>query len=147
VRICRDGGGESAGAADCAGVLAGGERVQEEQYKLWAALEKYRVWLFGPGEEREGTTETGAPWRRGFQREDVLAVVAARGRLAVEDYLRLKVPYFADGAVLGTRNFVNRVFTALRDRFGAKRKDGARRLQGLQPELFSLPDLRLRVLQ
>jgi putative transposase len=128
-------------------VVAGGERREEEQYKLWAALEKYRVWLFGQGEEREGTTEMGAPLRKGFQREDVLAVVAARGRLAVEDYLRLKVRYFADGAVLGTRSFVDRIFTAWRDRFGAQRKNGARRLQGLQPELFALRDLKLRVLQ
>jgi len=35
----------------------------------------------------------------------------------------------------------------LRDRFGAQRKDGARRMQGLQSELFALRDLKLRVLQ
>ena len=114
-------------------VMALGERTTEDQLSLGEALAKYRMWLFGQGEEREGTTETGEPLRKGFKREEVLAVVAARGRLELETYLRLKVRYFADGAVLGTRGFVDGVFTALRERFGAKRADGARRMGGLNP--------------
>ncbi|HRI14382.1 MAG TPA: chemotaxis protein CheW [Verrucomicrobiota bacterium] len=127
-------------------IIAGGEHVAESKTKLHQALAKYRVWLFGQGEEREGTTPAGQPLRRGFKREDVLAVVAARGRLAVPDYLRLKVRYFADGAILGVRSFVDCVFRACRTRFGPQRKDGARRMQGLQSELFTVRDLQRRVI-
>ena len=56
---------------------------------------------------------------------------------------------FTDGAVIGSKEFVNEAFTSARDRFGAKRKDGARRMRGSgQPAagvLWSLRDLRVRV--
>jgi hypothetical protein len=126
-------------------VIAGGERVSEEKHSCPNALAKYRLWLFGQAEEREGRTETGEPLRQGFKREDVLAVVAAKGQLAIEDYLRLKVRYFADGAILGTRSFVDGVFTALRERFSPKRQDGARPMAGLKTELCTLRELRARV--
>ncbi len=126
-------------------VIAGGERVAEEKNKLHEAVAKYRVWLFGQGEEREGTTPEGQPLRKGFKREDVLAVVAARGRLALPEYLRLKVRYFADGAVLGTRAFVEGIFQASRDRFGPKRKSGARAMRGVDAELYTVRDLQVRV--
>jgi hypothetical protein len=70
---------------------------------------------------------------------------AAKGQLVLEDYLRLKVRYFADGAVLGTRSFVDGVFTALRQRFSPKRQGGARRIVGLKGELCTLRELRARV--
>jgi hypothetical protein len=44
--------------------------------------------------------------------------------------LRCRVRYFTDGAVIGSREFVNTAFEAARERFGAKRKDGARKLKG-----------------
>jgi hypothetical protein len=103
------------------------------------------VWLFGQGEEREGFTETGQPLRQGFKRDEVLAVAAAKGQLDLEDYLRLKVRYFSDGAVLGTRAFVNEVFAALRERFSPKRREGARPIAGLKNPLFTLRELRARV--
>src|SRR5690606_20763827 len=102
---------------------------------------------FGQGEEREGTTPEGVPLRKGFKREDVLAEMASRGRLELAEYLRLKVRYFADGAVLGSRGFVDGVFGALRGRFGAHRKDGARRMRGLEPELYTARDLKVRVVE
>jgi hypothetical protein len=53
------------------------------------------------------------------------------------------VRYFCDGAVFGGREFVEGIFRAYRDRFGPKRKTGARRLRGLaEAELFALRDLR-----
>jgi hypothetical protein len=126
-------------------VIAGGERIAEERLSLTEARARYRVWLFGQGEEREGFTEAGQPLRRGFRRDEVLAVVAAKGQLALEDYLRLKVRYFSDGAVLGTREFVNQVFGALRERFSTGRQDGARVMRGLESELCTLRELRARV--
>jgi len=59
------------------------------------------------------------------------------------------VRYFTDGAVIGSRAFVNEAFTNARERFGTKRKDGARRMRGngktAAGVLWSLRDLRLRV--
>ena len=56
---------------------------------------------------------------------------------------------FTDGAVIGSKAFVNEAFTSARERFGTKRKDGARRMRGSgQPAagvLWSLRDLRVRV--
>lgn len=127
-------------------IIAGGERVVESKEHLGTALGKYRVWLFGQGEEREGTTPEGVPLRKGFQREEVLAETARRGQVELTNYLRLKVRYFADGAVLGSKGFVDGVFNALRGRFGIHRKSGARRMQGLEKELYTLRDLKKRVL-
>ena len=126
-------------------VMALGQKVPEERFNLTESLAQYRVRLYGQGEEREGTTETGEPVRKGFKKEEVLAVVAAKGRVELEEYLRLRVRYFADGAVLGTQGFVDEIFTALRYRFGPKREDGARRMGGLAQELYVLRDLRKRV--
>jgi len=126
-------------------VMAARQRVAEEQESLAEALAGYRQWLFGQGEQRDGLTQTGEPLRKGFSREAVLAVIAARGRLALPEYLRLRVRYFADGAVLGTQGFVDGIFSELRHRFGAKRTSGVHRMKGLEPELFTLRQLRRQV--
>jgi REP element-mobilizing transposase RayT len=63
--------------------------------------------------------------------------------------LRHRVRYFTDGAVIGSKEFVNEVFAAARERFTEKRKDGARRLRGngkpAAGMLWSARDLRVRV--
>jgi hypothetical protein len=63
--------------------------------------------------------------------------------------LRCRVRYFTDGAVIGSKEFVNETFLAARERFTARRKDGARRLRGngsaAAGTLWSVRDLRLRV--
>jgi hypothetical protein len=60
--------------------------------------------------------------------------------------LRHRVRYFTDGAVIGGKEFVNEAFVAARERFTAKRKDGARRLRGAGKaaagRLWSVRDLR-----
>ena len=45
--------------------------------------------------------------------------------------LRCRVRYFTDGAVIGSREFVDEVFNSAKERFGPKRKDGARKLKGV----------------
>jgi hypothetical protein len=63
--------------------------------------------------------------------------------------LRCRVRYFTDGAVIGSRAFVNEAFAAARERFTERRKDGARRMRGsgapAAGELWSMRDLRVRV--
>lgn len=44
--------------------------------------------------------------------------------------LRCRVRYFTDGAVIGSRGVVDEVFHSCRNRFGPKRKSGARKLRG-----------------
>jgi REP element-mobilizing transposase RayT len=65
------------------------------------------------------------------------------------EMLRHRVRYFTDGAVIGSRAFVNEAFAAARERFTAKRKDGARRMRGngkpAAGVLWSMRDLRVRI--
>ena len=69
--------------------------------------------------------------------------------LGMAGMLRCRVRYFTDGAVIGSKAFVNEAFAAARERFTAKRRDGARKLRGNgQPAagvLWSMRDLRVRV--
>ena len=63
--------------------------------------------------------------------------------------LRCRVRYFTDGAVIGSKAFINEVFVAARERFTEKRKDGARPMRGsgsgAKGILWSVRDLRVRV--
>ncbi|MBC8128502.1 MAG: hypothetical protein H8M99_15280, partial [Gloeobacteraceae cyanobacterium ES-bin-144] len=60
--------------------------------------------------------------------------------------LRCRVRYFTDGAVIGSKEFVNEAFATARERFGNKRKNGARKMRGAASPaaavLWSFRDLR-----
>ncbi|MFM7816676.1 MAG: hypothetical protein ACKPGI_06885, partial [Verrucomicrobiota bacterium] len=111
-----------------------------------AVLPEYRKWLFRQGEEREGTDQQGRPLRKGFNRERMLKVLAEGGELPRTEYLRLRIRYMVDGAVLGSREYVDSVFNRHRDWFGARRTSGARPVRGVSGLALScLRDLRVRV--
>jgi putative transposase len=63
--------------------------------------------------------------------------------------LLCRVRYFSDGAVIGSKAFVDEVFASARQRFSARRKDGARKMRGngeaAAGVLWSMRDLRVRV--
>jgi hypothetical protein len=69
--------------------------------------------------------------------------------VALGRMLRCRVRYFTDGAVIGSRGFVDEVFRLCRDRFGGKRKDGARKWRGsgaaAAGTLWSVRDLQKRI--
>ena len=69
--------------------------------------------------------------------------------LGVAKMLRHRVRYFTDGAVIGSKSFVNEAFVEARERFSEKRKDGARRMRGnAKPAagtLWSMRDLRVGI--
>ena len=69
--------------------------------------------------------------------------------LGMASMLRCRVRYFSDGAVIGSKAFVNEAYAGARERFSAKRRDGARKLRGAASPaagiLWSARDLRLRV--
>jgi hypothetical protein len=68
--------------------------------------------------------------------------------LGTAKMLRYRIRYFTDGAVIGSKEFVNEAFASARERFGAKRKDGARvmkgKASGAKGQLWSMRDLRVR---
>jgi hypothetical protein len=68
------------------------------------------------------------------------------GDLPYAKALRCRIRYFTDGVVIGSRSFVNEAFEQGRERFGPRRKDGARRLRGpaaaLAGSVWNLRDLR-----
>jgi len=69
--------------------------------------------------------------------------------LGMAGMLLHRVRYFTDGAVIGCREFVNEAFAGARERFGPKRKDGARRMRGnanaAAGVLWSMRDLRVEI--
>jgi hypothetical protein len=73
------------------------------------------------------------------------AVKATDGQLPWAVALRDRVRYFPRGGVLGTKEFVNRIFRLKRDRFPINRRAGARVMRGgVWGELTALRDLQER---
>jgi len=67
--------------------------------------------------------------------------------LGLAKMLHCRVRYFTDGAVIGSKEFVNEAFARARERFSSKRKDGARAMKGsgsgAKGLLWSARDLRV----
>jgi hypothetical protein len=125
--------------------------------RRWAGnvSKQYRMFLLAEGEEKlqEVVGEGGGIGvkvvRKGMEKEVVEAELAQLERsrdVALGKMLRFRVRYFTDGAVIGSRAFVDEVFARCRDRFGERRKDGARKLRGsgaaAAGRLWSVRDLR-----
>lgn len=93
---------------------------------------------------RDGSSETRRT-RKGMSAADVEREKEREGEISRGKMLRCRVRYFTDGAVIGSRSFVNDAFVSARERFGVKRKDGARKLRGdasaAAGMLWSLRDL------
>ena len=113
----------------------------EADARHWAGnvSKQYRMILLAEGAEKlqQVVGEDGRPevkvTKKGMRKEVVEAELAQLERnrdVALGKMLRLRVRYFSDGAVIGSRAFVDGVFRACRDRFGAKRVSGARKLRG-----------------
>jgi putative transposase len=128
---------------------------------LWkndVAVEYRKILLAGAGERVEERVEQSGAMKRitkrkGLSKEQLEAekrrLLEAEekrmGEIPFGRMLRCRVRYFTDGAVIGSRAFVNAAFEAARERFGPKRKDGARKLRGparaAAGVLWSLRDL------
>ena len=155
------GGGKGNGKKARAGLVRAimADKGWEADAKHWAGRvsTEYRMLLLQQGEER--TTETINPQgeretqivKKGMQPKQVEAELdrLANGRnLALAQTLRWRVRYFTDGAAIGSRAFVDGLFKQCRERFGPKRKSGARRMRGkagaggAQCLLWSARDLR-----
>jgi hypothetical protein len=84
---------------------------------------------------------------RGVTTESARAVLAEKGKLSPAELVRLRVRYFTDGVVLGSKAFVEGIFETQRERFGPKRKDGARRMAESDAPFYTLRHLRVRPLE
>ena len=101
------------------------------------ALSAYKKILFPKGSDpSQGEVEA-------LDREEIRKLVEAGGKLPIAQVLRLRVRYFSDGLVLGSKDFVNEVFEMNRSQFGKSRKSGARPMLGLKDTgLMVMRDLR-----
>ena len=74
-------------------------------------------------------------------------MVALKGKLPLNEILRCRVRYFTDGAILGSREFVEDAFRRHRQHFSARREEGARSMKGGDwGDLFAARQLRVEVL-
>lgn len=102
-----------------------------------------RAEVAGKGKGLGQTTKNTAEMLESDDNETVLK------DLGMAKMLRCQVRYFTDGAVIGSKEFVNAAFASARERFGAKRKDGARTMRGsgggAKGLLWTVRDLRVGV--
>ena len=88
--------------------------------------------------------------RRGaISTEKVEAALKKKGEMNLGELLRCKVRYFTARTVIGTSEFVDRIFKAQPAGDRGKRKTGARKMRGGdwgEGGLFSLRDLRKNVI-
>ncbi len=124
---------------------------------LWAndVSREYRKLLMAGAVEKT-ETRTGRSGAEEARRtgKGMNAAEAAREKecaseLSTGRMLQCRIRYFTDGAVIGSRSFVNEAFEKSRERFGPKRRDGARKLRGAASgaagTLWSLKDLRKEI--
>ncbi len=82
--------------------------------------------------------------KKGFSKERVEAVLKSGGKLSRADLLRCRVRWFSDGVAIGSKGFVEGVFKECRSYFGAKRRDGARKIrEDAAGSLHALRELRV----
>ena len=91
---------------------------------------RYRVLLYGHGEQRDADDRTGSKSRPGLSQSEVAEVLERGGELSVSEVLLCKVRYLTDGAAIGGADFLQEVFEANRDRFGEHRSTGGRKMSG-----------------
>jgi putative transposase len=136
------------------------DKCGEADARHWAGkvAREYRMILLEEGEEK--TREVIDPRgqrclqvvRKGMKTQQVVSELdrmAAGRNMALRQMLRWKIRYFTDSGVVGSRAFVEGMFEQCRDRFGPKRKSGARKMRGratgMADMLWSARDLRKEI--
>lgn len=101
------------------------------------ALSEYRAFLFVT------SGRAGASGKVALD-PDVIRTELKRGApLEPGQVLRLHIRHLSDGVVVGTKDFVNRIWEKNRKHFGAKRTSGARPIRGVPlNDITSIRDLR-----
>lgn len=119
---------------------------------LAGAVEKQEVTVGKSGEAEVKRMSKGMSAEQVAKEKDRLEKERLEKKLEEIPYgrmLRCRVRYFTDGAVIGSRAFVNEAFASARERFSKARKDGARVMRGngsgAKGVLWSARDLRLKI--
>jgi hypothetical protein len=131
------------GIAKAMGCGSGGRLKSRWRWKTVSA--DYRGFLYLSGIERgTGKSSSGRQLkaRSGFSREEAERVLKGGGKLSLSEVIHCQLRYLSDGAVLGSRRFVDEFFENRREMFGPSRTSGARKMKGADWEgLMSLRDL------
>ncbi len=135
--------------------LAGSRRAQRGLCKAqgkpvdgWlsaGARAAYRCLLHAEGREVKDAQNENVV-KRGVSVDSARAVLAEKGKLSAAELVRLRVRYFSDGVVLGSKAFVEGIFEAQREKFSPKRKEGSRRIAESETPFYTLRRLRVRPL-
>ena len=117
-----------------------------DRWEQSGGAEAYRCLLFANGVEIRDA-QNRKVMRRGVTADEARQVLKEKGKLSTAEMVRLRVRYFCDGLVLGSKEFVESVFTENREKFGPKRKDGARRVSESESPLYALRRLRVKPME
>jgi putative transposase len=109
------------------------------------AAAAYRCLLHAEGREVKDAQNENVVGR-GITVESARAVLAAGGKLCTAELVRLRVRYFTDGVILGSKAFVEGIFEAQREQFSPKRKQGSRRISESAEPFYTLRQLRIKPL-
>ena len=104
---------------------------------------EYRFSGYG---EAQGVRENGHAVKKGFSPEAVEAVIEVKGTLPLSEILRSRVRYFTDGAIIGSRAYVEEAFGRHRGHFSMKREMVARPMKGGDwGDMFTARQLRVDI--
>jgi hypothetical protein len=127
-----------------AAALAGNRQLQAgilcfQKEKKWEeAAKAYRMRLF------VGAGMSGHSGKAVLERGKIKEVLEKGGELSFGERMRLRIRHMTDGVAIGSKGFVNEVFVLHREKFGSRRKDGARPVGVLAKlGLSALRDLRV----
>ena len=128
--------------------LGRGGLAREGLESLWPkewgwkkGLAEYRKLLFGEA------YRAGHSKKKALDPAAIKKVYEEGGKLSVAELLRLRVRYFTDGVVIGTRGFVEEIFGKHYQQHVPGRRSGARRMKGGNwGGLMSMRDLQKNVI-
>ena len=120
------------------GLIFGNSRKYEE------AMASYRLILFGKGHEDKGTVDKD---KGRISAEKLTQIIDQKGKVPIDELLRVRVRYFGDGLALGSKSFIEQFLRNHRDLFGSNRKKAGAALPetGEAFVLHSFRDLRLQI--
>jgi REP element-mobilizing transposase RayT len=106
-------------------------------------LTAYRLILFGKGYGTKGAANKDLGR---ISAEALDEVIRSQGHVDTADLLRMRIRYFADGAAIGSKAFVEEVFQQNREEFGARRQRAGKALPPkIWGDLHVLRDLKKNV--
>ena len=91
---------------------------------------RYRMLLYGQGEERDVDAKTGRGRRHGMARAEVERELERGGQLSVSEVLRCRVRYLTHGGAIGGGKFLQEVMQGNRERFSAGRTRAGQKMKG-----------------